>query len=217
MLKLGVLLLVVCAGAAGAVVFLRDGAEAEKTHFRLCDTMLEVAEIERIKVGVTYDSIEDPNHADSVLFVDPKLIISSNDSGSSRAEPGATPPGGFNPLPPYETSRIVISAETAEVLSEDIEEAQSAEFNEMLSSLRLEPIDPLSAPWPYTGTSRVGASKERSGVLEFRAPDPGAGIATVHQRAYGGPQSVIFFNCRSQMIVPSYYEETIPSPLCECG
>lgn len=71
-------------------------------------------------------------------------------------------------------ARVVISAESGLLISDDGVDSR-IKLQEILDTVRLSPLDPATAPWPYTGT--VPEERRKSyGQVSFVSPDPLSGI-----------------------------------------
>ncbi len=104
-------------------------------------------------------------------------------------------------------SLVLIDAVTGTVLQELYSSpAHQALLRPVLNTVRTEPLDPATAPWPYTDAAQIPPSRGRAGPFELRSPDPGSGIVAVHHlenTPVGEPllQAVIARNCRSTMAI----------------
>ena len=76
------------------------------------------------------------------------------------------------------TAGVLIDALTGAVLEEHYQApAQEATAKQVLQTVRVEPLDPSSAPWPYTDAAQVSAERVgEKGVFQYRFPDPGSGL-----------------------------------------
>jgi len=96
----------------------------------------------------------------------------------------------------------VIDGKTGQIIREENKEL----VKEILNTMRVEPIDPASAPWPYTEATQVPIKRFKEGDIEYRLPDPGAGL--VSSVIFTNPAEepipedlsyTVLHNCRSQM------------------
>ncbi len=76
------------------------------------------------------------------------------------------------------TSEVLIDALTGTVLEERYETpSHEATAQQVLQTVRVEPLDPSRAPWPYTDTAQVSAERVgEKGTFQYRFPDPGSGL-----------------------------------------
>jgi hypothetical protein len=78
-----------------------------------------------------------------------------------------------------------------------------ARFQPILDTLRKEPLDPNTAPWPYTNTVQRPPIFHEKGMFRYQLPDPGSGLMV--QRTYVTPTDgsivhiVALTGCRSVM------------------
>lgn len=76
------------------------------------------------------------------------------------------------------TAEVLINALTGTVLEERYQ-APSVEATalQVLQTMRVEPLDPSRAPWPYTDTAQVSTARVgEKGTFQYRFPDPGSGL-----------------------------------------
>ena len=75
-------------------------------------------------------------------------------------------------------SEVLIDARTGAVLEERYDTpSQKATAQQVLQTVRVEPLDPSSAPWPYTDSAQVSAQRVgEKGTFQYRFPDPGSGL-----------------------------------------
>ncbi|MCH8050682.1 MAG: hypothetical protein IIC86_01555 [Chloroflexi bacterium] len=101
-------------------------------------------------------------------------------------------------------SHVRINALTGGVLREVYRTAADEELlSGIASTARVDPLDPATAPWPYTDEAQLPVKRFETGNIEYRHPDPGAGIRI--SSYYGRitiPREDIGFlildNCRSR-------------------
>lgn len=102
-------------------------------------------------------------------------------------------------------SHVRINALTGDVQRELYRTAADEELlSGIASTARVNPLDPATAPWPYTDETQIPVERFKTGNIEYRHPDPGAGISI---RSYYGritiPREDIGFlildNCRSEL------------------
>ncbi|HSP55766.1 MAG TPA: hypothetical protein VLS25_09280 [Dehalococcoidia bacterium] len=98
------------------------------------------------------------------------------------ASPDLKPPSGGRALqlvredPSAGTiSSVIIDAETGAILLKEVLDKDRPAIEDVLATVAVAPLDPLTAPWPYTG-SAPDEAVERLGNLQFVRPDPASGI-----------------------------------------
>jgi hypothetical protein len=73
-----------------------------------------------------------------------------------------------------------IDAETGKVLSETYyTPSDETRLREVLATIRVEPFDPATAPWPYSDATTAPIKLDKvppNGGVEIRSPDPGSGL-----------------------------------------
>ena len=102
-------------------------------------------------------------------------------------------------------SHVRINALTGDVQRELYRTAADEELlRGIASTARVAPLDPATAPWPYTDETQVPIERFKTGNIEYRHPDPGAGLRITS--LYGRPtiprediSFLILANCRSRM------------------
>ena len=107
----------------------------------------------------------------------------------------------------WHESGVTIDGETGAILSEVYDTSgDEALIEPVLATVRVEPVDPATAPWPYTDRVQVPPERFREGNLDYRLPDPGAGLmmGAVFMEPVEPPMPedfsyVVLHNCRSQM------------------
>jgi hypothetical protein len=194
-LRLGLPLVVLTAVVVGGVLLatqpwsgedaVQEAAAGTIKH-RLCDFVLEAPPAEapqpgqeRLVVGrrVSFESFEP-----TVLEPAFELRI----RGSVRSE-------------------VTVDATTGTVSAEHYgAPSHEATLQGTLETLRAEPFDPTTAPWPYTDTSQVPAKRVEFGIFDYRPPDPASGLVAwerVGDTISGAVESFILANCRSVEMV----------------
>lgn len=98
-------------------------------------------------------------------------------------------------------STVLVDATTGTVSLEDYgTPSHEATLQGILDTLRLEPFNPATAPWPYTDTSQEPPKRAKHGIFEYRLPDPASGIVASQRLANttaGAVHGFILANCRS--------------------
>ena len=100
-------------------------------------------------------------------------------------------------------AQVLIDALTGAVLEEQYYQgpAQKAIAKQVLRTVRVEPLDPSNAPWPYTDATQVPvASVGEKGIFQYRFPDPGSGLMISKSGAWGVDflaHGLRMENCRS--------------------
>ena len=93
----------------------------------------------------------------------------------------------------WHESGVTIDGETGAILSEVYDTSgDEALIEPVLATVRVEPIDPATAPWPYTDRVQVPPERFREGNLDYRLPDPGAGLVSSAYLA-GAVLGALFF------------------------
>jgi hypothetical protein len=84
-----------------------------------------------------------------------------------------------------ESAGAFIDAETGKVLSQTSSTpSDEALLNDVLDTIRVEPFDPATAPWPYSDATTSPAKTEKfppNGGIEIRVPDPGSGFVLTYR------------------------------------
>lgn len=112
-----------------------------------------------------------------------------------------------NIVPLKKWPKVEIDAHTGAVRSELYgTDADKTLLKGVLNTVRVEPLDPATAPWPYTEATQVPVQRVKEGNIEYRWPDPGAGLAM--GAVYSTPTTpvddlsfITVFSCRSRMWV----------------
>lgn len=98
-------------------------------------------------------------------------------------------------------SSVSIDPTTATVLEERYSSpAHEALLRAVTNTARLEPLDPDTAPWPYTDKTQVPPTQHPGGAFSWRLPDPGSGLVMSGMNVSGdlwGSESMQVANCRS--------------------
>ena len=98
-------------------------------------------------------------------------------------------------------SVVTIDPESGAVLDERYADAShQAPVQAILDTVRVEPLDPSTAPWPYTDAAQMPPQRSEDETFKSRVPDPGSGL--VVGSTYGGGfgfsyQSLRVTSCRS--------------------
>lgn len=107
-------------------------------------------------------------------------------------------------------SEVLVDAETGTILDERYATlSHEVMLRGILDTLRVEPLDPSSATWPYTDTAQVSAERvgEKS-TFEYRFPDPGSGLM-ISKSIIDGlgwyAEGLRVANCRSVMEIMITY------------
>ncbi len=185
-LRLGILLAAVAAaGVVGGVLFATqpwhgEEAAAQTITYRLCNVTLK---------GPPPPSLVDRRKAKlpagTVLIQGSRGYLGVDLYGPRRSYAG-------------------VNATTGEVGDESYATAsEEAILKGILATVRLEPFDPASAPWPYTAATQVPPERQQDEGIEYRWPDPGAGLTvswmysrpTTPRDDYG---FVVLSSCRSR-------------------
>ncbi len=105
-------------------------------------------------------------------------------------------------------SDVSVDPKTGTLLAEFYGTAtQEARLQEILETLRVEPLDPATAPWPYTETSQAPEKRVDHGAFRYRRPDPGSGLVVALQRGQRldratltteSVETLILANCSSE-------------------
>jgi hypothetical protein len=100
--------------------------------------------------------------------------------------PEARPPKGGPVLKLYRVSTegpgylpsswVHIDAETGAVLRQQLSEENRGEVQAVIGTLALSPLNPLAAPWPYSGEPPTSAVREPFGGMSFIRPAPDTGL-----------------------------------------
>ncbi|MBI2913010.1 MAG: hypothetical protein HYY03_03725 [Chloroflexi bacterium] len=103
---------------------------------------------------------------------------------------------------------MAIDPETGQVIFEQyLAPSDEDLLKSVLATLRVEPIDPATAPWPYSDVATAPIERVNDGKVDYRPPDPGAGLAVTPVYTLSAdpdPRDVNFIllrNCRSQLWV----------------
>ncbi len=98
-------------------------------------------------------------------------------------------------------SSVSIDPMTATVLEERYSSpAHEALLRAVTNTARLEPLEPDTAPWPYTDKTQVSPRQHPGGAFSWRLPDPGSGLVMSAMNVSGdlwGSESMQVANCRS--------------------
>jgi len=109
---------------------------------------------------------------------------------------------------PDQSSGVILDPETGETATDMVESRDRALFDSILGTVRVEPAPPRY--WPYGEATQLPAkSFTYPGLLEYREPDPGAGLSTTLLQGYGGPVVVTIANCRSYLKIIGHFNESI--------
>jgi hypothetical protein len=89
-------------------------------------------------------------------------------------------------------SVLVIHAETGTVVKDSIMPEDRTAADELLKTVTMSPLDPSTAPWPYSGEP-PGVRRETRGNITYIRPDPASGIRVVPELGIGvdGPSSTL--------------------------
>jgi hypothetical protein len=108
-------------------------------------------------------------------------------------------------IPLYEDNRLaLLDPVSGEVLKITAGPEDTALLDAVLATKRVTPINSLTATWPYSERTLLPAARDSFGVIHYRSPDPGAGLALIVGFADGHvPYSdfMVLTNCRSEMAI----------------
>jgi hypothetical protein len=109
-------------------------------------------------------------------------------------------------------SSVSIDPISAGVLEERYSSpAHEALLAPVVNTVRTEPLDPATAPWPYTHSTQMTLQPVRSGAFEFRDVDPGSGIVSSIVMGTGHLMHVHvlkFASCRSTMEISADFRSS---------
>jgi hypothetical protein len=196
-LRLGLPLAVLAALIAGVLLATQpwsgedavQEAEAGTIQYRLCDTVFEAPPSEAPEPGrerlvvlptVDIDSDSSPYDPNPKLRLQPELTLAIR--GDVDSEVMIDPTSGAVSREHYGTA------------------SQRAKLQAILDTLRVEPFDPATAPWPYTDAAQKPAKRVEHGIFEYRPPDPASGLDAGQIWANtitGAVHSFNLSNCRS--------------------
>jgi hypothetical protein len=100
----------------------------------------------------------------------------------------------------------IISIDPSDITAAEIEAIEGSadeRLQPVLDTLRIEPLDPATAPWPYTDAVQKQPIHQDHGIFRYRPPDPGSGlgITTTYVDMIDGSVANVLgvANCRSVM------------------
>jgi hypothetical protein len=109
---------------------------------------------------------------------------------------------------------VTIDPTTAKVESAGVPDAR---LQPVLDTLRLEPLDPSMAPWPYTDATQKPPVHATSARFDYRSPDPGSGLVISMMLAQATELPVVQIlyvaNCRSLMEIKAEFWEAGKEPV----
>jgi hypothetical protein len=100
-----------------------------------------------------------------------------------------------------EPDAVVVIDPTSDVI--ESQTVPDARLQPVLDTLRIEPLDPSTAPWPYTDSVQRPPIHQDKGIFGYQLPDPKSGlvVTTTHVSMTDG--SIVYIlglaNCRSTM------------------
>ncbi len=164
-------------------------AAGSTIQHRLCDTVLEAPPVQ-VPIGrETRDivSVADAVELTEAYDLEPSLEV-------RLKSPSVGKP-----------SSVSIDPRTATVLEERYSSpAHEGLLRAVINTVRIEPLDPATAPWPYTDETQVPAKQHQGGAFSYRLPDPGSGLVMSGMYADGegwGSESIRVANCRSFVLM----------------
>jgi hypothetical protein len=176
-------------------------AAAGTVTYRLCDTVVEAQPLQ----GPIQDIVHVARWVEGPYTLN---TLADNLEPTLKVELVAPSSG--------EPSSVFIDPASATVQQESYSSpAHEAALSAVLSTVRLEPLDPTTAPWPYTDKTQIPVERARDGPFEFRPADPGSGIvlSTIYADGDGwGSQSLEAANCQSFMILTWEFGAKAPHP-----
>lgn len=115
---------------------------------------------------------------------------------------------------PSGRSEVPIDANTGAMLWQQYADpSHQATLQGLLQTVRVEPLDPATAPWPYTDKIQVSLERQGSGGFEYRPVDPGSGILVSVTRGLGDGFHVHVLkaeNCRSTIEISTVFRTAEP-------
>ena len=202
--------------AAGVLLAIRpwSGEEAVQeaagstVKYRLCDTVVEAPPIPYPR-GWTAPPIPYPQGRDVVVVGRAIEPTETGDLEPSLEVKLIVPSVG-------DPSSVSIDPTTATVLEERYSSpAHEALLSPVLETVRFEPLDPATAPWPYTDETQIPVERQRTGAAGYRLPDPASGI--VLSKIYGegdgwSSEGLKAANCRSVVLMTWAFGSKAPQP-----
>jgi hypothetical protein len=196
----GIVLVVVVAVLALTNPWEDSTATGNTITYRACDVTVEGPPPPNpeaaLKPWLTPDAV-----AIRMRAYPPVLIIAlpgTKTSPVSEAEPD---------LLAAQESHVWINGLTGDVQRAFYKTAANEELlSGIVSTARVNPLDPATAPWPYTDEAQVPIQRVKAGNIEYRWPDPGAGLGIhkLYSRATVPRDDLSFLildNCRSRWYI----------------
>ena len=104
-----------------------------------------------------------------------------------------------------QTLGVLMDAETGEILSEAYyTPSDEALLRDVLATIRVEPFDPTTAPWPYSDATTGAVNRQKvppNGGVEIRSPDAGSGLVLSVVSGDSDLSAIDVNSCKSAMRV----------------
>ncbi len=172
-----------------------EEASGGAIQYRVCDTVLEAP------------LVPDARGRRDLLVV--SRVIAAVHGISPRLEVEVKLPSQGS-----QRSSVSIDPANATILWERYGAADhQARINAVLNTLRIEALDPATAPWPYTDGTQMSLERRRSGAFEYRPTDPGSGIVVGLTTGLGDGfhrHVLNVENCRSTMQISAVFRTVEP-------
>jgi hypothetical protein len=188
-LSLGIPLLAASAAVA-AILLLAiqpwgdDEASGNPIEYRLCDVVIQAP-------PDAFNIYPLPDGENLWL-----MVRSKERTAAVNPQPGA---------PALQHSQVSVDAKTGAFKEHYATPDDEAALKPLVSQRKIYPLDTTTAPWPYTDSVQLRPQRARQGaegMIEWRQPDPGAGLAVDYIISEGidsSIESLALSNCRSTM------------------
>lgn len=208
--RLGVPVTVLAAAAAGVLLWTApwdsgtgvQEAAAGTIEHRLCNVVLEAPllpppparDIIAVAARLERRGGDLTKAADLKPVLEVKLIV-----------PAPDPVTGIEPDPSW----VSIDPWKGTIKQEQYSAAaHEGKLAAVLNTVRVEPLDPATAPWPYTDAVQTPARRHTWSAFDYRWPDPGSGIVVSGSYADGDDSfahTLKVASCRSLTLITAIY------------
>jgi hypothetical protein len=214
-IRVGIPLAVAATLVSGAAVFVaepwNDTASGTTVEYRFCDTVLTgpaETTAQPVEGSVLIVRQFTPKYDPATEeYVDEPVIILRVVESVEVVHPDTGQPTKDNSL-------LALDPKTGvPTLEHYVGASGEASLRSVLATARLAPLDPGTAPWPYTSARQRAVKRIKRAEFGYLPVDPGSGIVVALERGSGPDffsHTLIVQNCRSTLAVSLKYAGPTP-------